>query len=97
MNPVQQTDVGTKMKNPHRKLRKILEEKQYENMSFTVDDLLIFQDHQQVKYLTNPSEYLNLVSNWIMLDKKSKQRIDIVIDEISRITKYKVSIEINYE
>ena len=55
--------------------RKILEEKQYENMSFTVDDLLIFQDHQQVKYLTNPSEYLNLVSNWIMLDKKSKQRI----------------------
>lgn len=75
--------------------RKIKDEKIYDNMNFTVDDLLVLQDHQQIKYLTNPSEYLSLITNWIMLDKKSKQRIITHYIDYIEVDRIGDKIEIN--
>jgi len=62
----------------YRKLeleKMIKEQKQYESLSFTVDDLIIFEDKQKIDLMTNPSNYLNLMSNWFMLSRKEKQKI----------------------
>ena len=48
----------------YRKLeleKMIKEQKQYESLSFTVDDLIIFEDKQKIDLMTNPSNYLNLI------------------------------------
>ena len=62
----------------YRKLeleKMIKEQKQYESLSFTVDDLIIFEDKQKIDLMTNPSNYLNLMTNWFMLSRKEKQKI----------------------
>ena len=53
----------------------IKNQKQYDDMNFTTDDLMIFEDKQQVDYYTNPSTYLSLITNWIMLNKKDKHKL----------------------
>ena len=62
----------------YRKLeleKMIKEQKQYESLSFTVDDLIIFEDKQKIDLMINPSNYLNLMTNWFMLSRKEKQKI----------------------
>ena len=62
----------------YRKLeleKMIKEQKQYESLSFTIDDLIIFEDKQKIDLMTNPSNYLNLMTNWFMLSRKEKQKI----------------------
>lgn len=54
---------------------KIKEQKEYDNMNFTCDDLMIFEDKQKVDYFTNPGTYLSLITNWIMLTKKDKHKL----------------------
>lgn len=49
---------------------KIKEQKQYDNLSFTLDDLIIFEDNQTIDILNNPFNYLSLVSDWIILPRK---------------------------
>ena len=49
---------------------KIKEQKQYDNLSFTLDDLIIFEDNQIIDILNNPFNYLSLVSDWIILPRK---------------------------
>ena len=69
----------------YRKLeleKMIKEQKQYESLSFTADDLIIFEDKQKIDVLTNPSHYLNLMSNWFMLSRKEKQKIISRYDNI---------------
>ena len=40
-------------------LNKQKEQKQYESLSFTLDDLLILEDKQEIEMFTNPSNYLS--------------------------------------
>ena len=47
------------------------EQKQYENLSFTLNDLLIIQDMQEIEFYTN-SDVLN---NWSNKSKEDKQKI----------------------
>ena len=54
---------------------KINEQKQYDNLSFTLDDLTIFEDNQTIDFINNPSNYLSLISDWITLSRKEKQKI----------------------
>ena len=54
---------------------KIKEQKQYDNLSFTLDDLIIFEDNQTIDILNNPFNYLSLVSDWMTLPRKEKKRI----------------------
>ena len=47
------------------------EQKQYENLSFTLNDLLIIQDMQEIEFYTNP----DVLNNWSNKSKKDKQKI----------------------
>ena len=59
-----------------QKLEKMIkEQKKYDNLTFTVEDLLIFEDKQKIDLITNPSHYVNLITNWITLSRKEKQKI----------------------
>lgn len=55
--------------------RKVIEQKQYDNLTFTLDDLIIFEDKQTIDLYSNPSNLLSLLSNWIVLLRKEKQKI----------------------
>ena len=47
------------------------EQKQYENLSFTLNDLLIIQDIQEIEFYTNP----DVLNNWFNKSKEDKQKI----------------------
>ena len=47
------------------------EQKQYELLSFTLNDLLIIQDIQEVEFYTNP----DVLNNWSNKSKEDKQKI----------------------
>lgn len=44
-------------------------------MSFTIDDLLILQDEQEVDSFVNPENYLKNFDKWDKLEKSEQQRI----------------------
>ena len=46
-------------------------QKQYENLSFTLNDLLIIQDIQEIEFYTNP----DVLNNWSNKSKEDKQKI----------------------
>ena len=56
-------------------LKKQKEQKQYEILSFTIDDLLILQDEQEVDSFVNPESYLQNFNKWDKLEKSEQQRI----------------------
>ena len=56
-------------------LKKQKEQKQYENLNFTIDDLLILQDEQEVDSFVNPESYLQNFNKWDKLEKSEQQRI----------------------
>ena len=56
-------------------LKKQKEQKQYENLSFTIDDLLILQDEQEVDSFVNPESYLQNFNKCDKLEKSEQQRI----------------------
>ena len=56
-------------------LKKKKEQKQYENLNFTIDDLLILQDEQEVDSFVNPENYLKNFDKWDKLEKIEQQRI----------------------
>lgn len=47
------------------------EQKQYENLSFTLNDLLIIQDMQEIEFYTKP----DVLNNWSNKSKEDKQKI----------------------
>ena len=47
------------------------EQKQYEDLSFTLNDLLIIQDMQEIEFYTNP----DVLNNWSNKSKEEKQKI----------------------
>lgn len=47
------------------------EQKQYENLSFTLNDLLIIQDMQEIEFYTNP----DVLNNWSNKSKEDKKKI----------------------
>ncbi len=56
-------------------LKKQKGQKQYENLSFTIDDLLILQDEQEIDNFVNPENYLKNFDKWDKLEKSEQQRI----------------------
>ena len=46
-------------------------QKQYEDLSFTLNDLLIIQDMQEIEFYTNP----DVLNNWSNKSKEDKQKI----------------------
>ncbi len=73
---------------------KINEQEQYDNLSFTLDDLIIFEDKQTIDFLNNPTSYLSLISDWLILPKKEKQRIISHYIDTVEVLKTKDNLEI---
>ncbi len=62
----------------YRKLeleKQIENRKQYDNLSFTLDDLLVIKDKQGIDSIVNQDYELNLVYDWISLSKEEKQKL----------------------
>ena len=51
------------------------EQKQYENLNFTIDDLLILQDKQNADIFIKPENFFNNIYKWLNMPKKDKQKI----------------------
>ncbi len=54
---------------------KLKEQKQYENLNFTIDDLLILQDKQNMDIFIKPEIFFSNIYGWLNLLKEEKQRI----------------------
>lgn len=54
---------------------KLKEQKQYENLNFTMDDLLILQDKQNMDIFVKPEIFFSNIYGWLNLLKEEKQRI----------------------
>lgn len=74
-------------------LNKQKEQKQYESLSFTLDDLLILEDKQEIEMFTNPSNYLSSFYKWDSLDRQEKQKI--IAKYIDNLTIEKTNNKIN--
>lgn len=55
--------------------KKWQEQKQYENLSFTVDDLLIIQDKQQIDEFMNPYLFFININKWLETPRDKKQKL----------------------
>ena len=67
--------MGLENKRLQRKLKK---KKQYDNLSLTLGDLIIFEDNQTIDILNHPFNYLSFVSGLITLPrKKAKNHISL--------------------
>ena len=52
---------------------KLKEQKQYENLNFTIDDLLILQDKQNMDIFVKPEIFFSNIYGWLNLLKEEKQ------------------------
>ncbi len=66
--------------------RQVLEKqdsKQYENLNFTMDDLLLIKDKKEIEDYLHPENIIDLFVRWNHLDKTNKQKlISKYIDDI---------------
>lgn len=69
------------------------EQKQYESLSFTLDDLLILEDKQEIEMFTKPDNYLSDFYKWDSLDRQEKQKI--IAKYIDNLTIEKTNNKIN--
>ena len=51
------------------------DQEQFENLTFTVDDILILQDKQEIDMLTKPETLFINIDRWFKLPKEEKQRL----------------------
>ena len=56
-------------------LKKKINQKQYENLNFTTDDLLIIKDKQTIDMLLEPRNILYTLTYWELQTKEEKQKI----------------------
>lgn len=67
---------------------KIEEQKQYENLNFTVDDLTIMLDKQRIDILLHPESLIKVIVGWFKFDRETRQQY---------IYKYIDDIEVSFE
>lgn len=61
--------------NKNELSKKWQEQKQYENLSFTVDDLLILQDIQQIDDFVKPELFFININKWLNTPRDKKQKL----------------------
>ena len=55
--------------------KKKKDQEQFENLNFTIDDILILQDKQEIDSLTKPETLFVNIDKWFKLSKEERQRI----------------------
>ena len=56
-------------------INKLEEQKQYDNLNFTVDDLLIIQDKQQIDMFMKPELVALNLERWLYISREEKQKL----------------------
>ncbi len=51
------------------------DQKQYENLNFTIDDLLILEDKYNLDTFINPKEFMNKITNYQNKSRKERQKM----------------------
>ena len=74
--------------------KKWQEQKQYENLSFTVDDLLILQDIQQIDDFVKPELFFININKWLNTPREKKQKLFAKYIDFIEIEKNDKEIEI---
>ena len=74
--------------------KKYQEQKQYENLSFTVDDLLILQDKQQIDEFVKPKLFFINLNKWLNTPREKKQKLFAKYIDFIEIEKKDKEIEI---
>lgn len=74
--------------------KKWQEQKQYENLSFTVDDLLILQDKQEIDNFVKPEILLTNIAKWLNLSREERQRLIATYIDYLELEKKDKKIEI---
>lgn len=74
--------------------KKYHEQKQYENLSFTVDDLLILQDKQQIDEFVKPELFFINLNKWLNTPREKKQKLFAKYIDFIEIEKVDKDIEI---
>ena len=74
--------------------KKYQEQKQYENLSFTVDDLLILQDKQQIDEFVKPELFFINLNKWLNTPRDKKQKLFAKYIDFIEIEKKDKDIEI---
>lgn len=70
-----QNEINRIESNKNELNKKWQEQKQYENLSFTVDDLLIIQDKQQINEFMNPYLFFININKWLETPKDKKTKV----------------------
>ena len=74
--------------------KKWQEQKQYENLSFTVDDLLILQDIQQIDDFVKPELFFININKWLNTPREKKQKLFAKYIDFIELEKNDKEIEI---
>ena len=74
---------GFSLGEQEERLREFCKFKQYENLNFTMDYLLLIKDKQEIEDYLHPENIIDLFVRWNYLDKTNKQKlISKYIDDI---------------
>lgn len=79
--------------------KRINDEKKYDSLKFTIDDLLVFEDKQQIDHFAKPESFVLDIERWFNQSKEEKQKLigkyidSITIEKVGK--KIKVS-DFNY-
>ena len=80
--------------NRNELTKKYQEQKQFENLSFTVDDLLILQDKQQIDEFVKPELFFINLNKWLNTPREEKQKLFAKYIDFIKIEKKDKTINI---
>ena len=55
--------------------KKLQEQKQYDNLSFTLNDLLILEDYKEIDFYINPLNFINKINEIKNMERDKKQKL----------------------
>ena len=55
--------------------KKLQEQKQYDNLSFTLNDLLILEDYKEINFYINPLNFINKINEIKNMEREKKQKL----------------------
>lgn len=71
-------------------------QKQYENLNFTMDDLLILEDKYNLETLINPKEFMNIIINYQNKSREERQKMIATYMDNLEISKEDNKLKINH-
>ena len=77
-------------------IEKEKEQRQYENLNFVVDDLLVLQDKQRIENLIDPTKFLNELLNITNMERKKLQKLIATYVDNIEVSKENNELKLDY-